>query len=100
MLNLEFERLREIMRAIIHKAIEEYNWLIFGINVRFLNMNVMDFSSLPKTDEIYELLSQEVSHLQELHARQLSDWIRKRYRSTSPLSKFIPTIGRKSCWPI
>ncbi|RHZ80187.1 hypothetical protein Glove_139g384 [Diversispora epigaea] len=26
------EDLREIMRAIIQKAIEEYNWLIFGIN--------------------------------------------------------------------
>ncbi|RHZ84184.1 hypothetical protein Glove_84g131 [Diversispora epigaea] len=48
-LNLEFKRLREIMRTIIHKAIDEYNWLIFGINVWFLNMNVMDFSSLQKS---------------------------------------------------
>ncbi|RHZ84614.1 hypothetical protein Glove_79g100 [Diversispora epigaea] len=79
-LNLEFECLREITRAIIHKVIEEYNWLIFGINVWFLNMNMMDFSSLQKkiinssylilesADEIYELLSQEVSRLQELYA--------------------------------
>ncbi|RHZ80186.1 hypothetical protein Glove_139g383 [Diversispora epigaea] len=28
----KLEILREIMRAIIQKAIEEYNWLIFGIN--------------------------------------------------------------------
>ncbi|RHZ70964.1 hypothetical protein Glove_264g26 [Diversispora epigaea] len=63
-LNLEFERLREIMRAIIYN-IEEYNWLIFGISVWFLNMNGMDFLSLQKTDEIYELLSQEVSRLRE-----------------------------------
>ncbi|RHZ83882.1 hypothetical protein Glove_87g130 [Diversispora epigaea] len=59
-LNLEFERLREIMRTIIHKALKStIGW--------FLNMNVMDFSSLQKTDELYELLSQEVSRLQELY---------------------------------
>ncbi|RHZ85785.1 hypothetical protein Glove_60g166 [Diversispora epigaea] len=51
-LNLEIERLREIMRAIIQK----YNWLIFGINGLFLNMSVMNFSRAYKklTDEIYE----------------------------------------------
>ncbi|RHZ85737.1 hypothetical protein Glove_60g128 [Diversispora epigaea] len=54
-LNLEFERLREIMRAIIHRELK----------------SVMDFSSLQKIDEIYELLSQEVSRLQELYVFQL-----------------------------
>ncbi|RHZ84214.1 hypothetical protein Glove_84g31 [Diversispora epigaea] len=67
-LNLEFECLREITRAIIQKVIEEFTaQLIFGINVWFLNMGVMDFSSLQKTNEIYELLSR-VSRLQELYS--------------------------------
>ncbi|RHZ73036.1 hypothetical protein Glove_233g14 [Diversispora epigaea] len=92
-LNLEIERLREIMRAIIRKVIEECNWLFFGINVWFLCMNVMDFSSLQKTDEIYELLSQEVFRLQELY--KMIEFERKGIPSTSPLSKFIPTTGRK-----
>ncbi|RHZ89402.1 hypothetical protein Glove_15g1 [Diversispora epigaea] len=48
-LNLEFEHLREIMRAFIHKAIEE---------------------SLQKTDEMNELLLQDFSRLQELYACQ------------------------------
>ncbi|RHZ75100.1 hypothetical protein Glove_217g174 [Diversispora epigaea] len=99
-LNLKFERLREIMPTIIRKALK-YNWLIFRINVWFLNLNVMNFSraykkppskgvkpftvvgqavvieansiplQLELANEIYELLSQEVSHLQELYACQL-----------------------------
>ncbi|RHZ86911.1 hypothetical protein Glove_42g54 [Diversispora epigaea] len=48
-LNLEFEHLKEIpLKSLLH------NWLIFGINVWFPNMNVMNFSSLHK---IYKLLS-------------------------------------------
>ncbi|RHZ80163.1 hypothetical protein Glove_139g117 [Diversispora epigaea] len=64
--------LREIMRAIIQKAIEEYKWSIFGINVCFTNMNVLNSLSLQKiesADEVYELLSHEVSHLQELYIK-------------------------------
>ncbi|RHZ87664.1 hypothetical protein Glove_33g198 [Diversispora epigaea] len=61
-LNLEFERLREIMRAIIQKAIEEYNRLIFG----GLNVNVMNSSRAYK--KYIELISQEVSRLLELYA--------------------------------
>ncbi|RHZ52959.1 hypothetical protein Glove_454g24 [Diversispora epigaea] len=64
-LNLEFECLREITRAIIHKVIEKLT-----SDGSAINMNAMDFSSLQKTDEIYELLSQEVSRLQELYACQ------------------------------
>ncbi|RHZ57699.1 hypothetical protein Glove_384g17 [Diversispora epigaea] len=55
-LNLEFECLREITRVIIQKAIEE-----------IINF----YLQLKSADEIFELLSQEISRLQELYACQL-----------------------------
>ncbi|RHZ85144.1 hypothetical protein Glove_71g83 [Diversispora epigaea] len=55
----KFAILREIMRAIIQRVIEEYNWLIFGIHQQ----------ELESADEVYELLSQEVSRLQELYVK-------------------------------
>ncbi|RHZ85802.1 hypothetical protein Glove_60g62 [Diversispora epigaea] len=76
---LSFDQL-EILRGKVKSFENDYqNWLIFGMNVWFLNMNLMDILSLQKiinfytfflllesANEIYELLSQEVSRLQEL----------------------------------
>ncbi|RHZ85756.1 hypothetical protein Glove_60g92 [Diversispora epigaea] len=91
-LNLEFERLREIMRTIIHKALKVllslslfiiYSQLVdLWDDVWFLIVNAMDFSKAYKkiinfylqfesAEKIYELLPQEVSRLQELYACQL-----------------------------
>ncbi|RHZ81787.1 hypothetical protein Glove_117g41 [Diversispora epigaea] len=124
-LNLEFERLREIMRAIIQKAIEEFTAQLVDLWDKCLVPQYERdefFESLQKiesADEVYELLSQEVSRLQELYAKcaKIYRWMLERRaliekmiefekKASDPRRLFQSSFRlleeekwRKSCWP-
>ncbi|RHZ73554.1 hypothetical protein Glove_230g106 [Diversispora epigaea] len=84
------------MRAIIQKTIEEYNWLIFGINV----LNSSSLQKIESADEVYELLSQ-VFCLQKLYAKYTNGCSkhglnRERNPTHVLLSKFIQLLEEEN----
>ncbi|CAG8568585.1 4980_t:CDS:10 [Funneliformis caledonium] len=124
-LTVEFERLREIMRAIIQKAIEEYTVQLGELWDKCLVPEYERdefFSSLRALDsaeEVYELLAQEVARLQELYAKcaKIYKWMLDRRaliekmiefekKASDPRRLFQASFRlleeekwRKSCWP-
>ncbi|CAG8512280.1 10351_t:CDS:10 [Acaulospora morrowiae] len=124
-LTLEFERLREIMRAIIQKAIEEYTVQLGELWDKCLVPQYEreeffeNLRQLESSEEVYELLAQEVARLQELYAKcaKIYRWMLERRaliekmidfekKASDPKRLFQSSFRlleeekwRKSCWP-
>ncbi|RIB22197.1 microtubule associated protein [Gigaspora rosea] len=124
-LSLERDRLKEIMRVIIEKAIEEYTAQLvelwdkclvpqFERDEFFANVH-----KLTSSQDVYELLAHEVARLQELYAKcaeiyrlmlerraLISKMIEFEKKASDPRRLFQSSFRlleeekwRKSCWP-
>ncbi|RIA94586.1 microtubule associated protein [Glomus cerebriforme] len=124
-LEAEFERLREIMRAIIQKAIEEYTVQLGELWDKCLvpqyerDEFFFNLRALVSAEEVYELLAQEVDRLQDLYVKcakiyrlmlerraLIEKMILFEKTASDPRRLFQPSFRlleeekwRKSCWP-
>ncbi|CAG8503981.1 12511_t:CDS:10 [Acaulospora colombiana] len=124
-LTLEFERLREIMRVIIQKAIEEYTVQLGELWDKCLvpqyerEAFFENLRQLESSEEVYELLAQEIARLQELYFKcaKIYKWMLDRRaliekmidfekKASDPKRLFQSSFRlleeekwRKSCWP-
>uniref|UniRef100_A0A1D1Z0E6 Protein regulator of cytokinesis 1 n=1 Tax=Anthurium amnicola TaxID=1678845 RepID=A0A1D1Z0E6_9ARAE len=124
-LEAEFERLREIMRAKIQKAIEEYTLQLGELWDKCLvpqyerDEFFSSLRALVSAEEVYELLAQEVDRLQDLYVKcakiyrlmlerraLIEKMIEFEKSASDPRRLFQPSFRlleeekwRKSCWP-
>ncbi|CAG8474486.1 13102_t:CDS:10 [Cetraspora pellucida] len=118
-LSLELKRLRDIMHTVVEKAIEEYTVQLGSLWDKclvpqyerenfFENVHQID-----SAEEVYELLSQETTRLEELHVKcsKIFKWMLERRQliektASDPRRLFQSSFRlleeekwRKSCWP-
>ncbi|CAG8608625.1 25001_t:CDS:10 [Gigaspora margarita] len=117
LLSLERDRLKEIMRVIIEKAIEEYTSQLVELWDKCL---VPEFEreeffanvhKLTSSQDVYELLAHEVARLQELYAKCAEIYrlmLERQFekKASDPRRLFQSSFRlleeekwRKSCWP-
>ncbi|CAG8519575.1 1955_t:CDS:2, partial [Racocetra persica] len=124
-LSLELKRLRDIMHVVVEKAIEEYTVQLGSLWDKCLvpQYERDDFfenvHKIDSAEEVYELLAQETTRLEELHVKcsKIFKWMLERRQLIEKMIEFEKTASdprrlfqssfrlleeekwRKSCWP-